>query len=103
MIDWLIDWLANCLSHCLVDRKTDRIPVGLTGWQCDLLTDLKVERLIHVEKKLTEWLFNRVGYWLFDWFTDNWLIVWLTDELTDWLNCLIDRLTDEWLTDCLID
>ena len=67
MIDWLIDWLANYLSDWMVDRKTDRIPVGLTGWQCDSLTDLKVERLIHVDKKLTEWF----------------SIVWVTDCLTD--------------------
>ena len=87
----MIDWLANCLSDCMVDRKTDRTPVGLTGWQCDSLIDLKVERLIHVDKKLTEW------------FNDNWLTASMTDGLTDWLNCLTDRLTDEWLTDCLID
>lgn len=46
---------------------------------------------------------NCLGYWLFDWFNDNWLTVSMTDWLTDWLNCLTDRLTDEWLTDCLID
>ena len=88
----------------MVDRKTDRIPVGLTGWQCDSLTDLKVERLIHVDKKLTEWF---LIVWVTDCLTDSmitdWLFQWLTDWLTDWLNCLTDRLTDEWLTDCLID
>ena len=120
---WLSDWLSSCVTYwlagCLSDWLTKWQTVWLTDWLVDWLSGFlcyiltfwlgvwpACSPILHTVW-LKNWLASCAAYTLSDWpiglLADYFFAVHsvgLTDQLTDWLTCLLFNIRTVWLVAC---